>query len=337
MTDASRRLRRGDMRQVVKRYSVDEGNVRAALQWYLDAHDGNAVVQIGLSAWPLWFTQGRYSEGLATMERALGVDSTLTDQSRTDARLVLGMMAFESGDYARAESVLEPVLDQYVQRADALGVATASVPLGMMAGTQHSGAGDDMLRQAIDSLRHQDDRWGLAFALLALGTTLVIGHREADAIEPLEEGARIARAGDETIMLSNALIGLGWAHMGQHDLAAAYGSLGEGLDLAVEFANQETIARALDAFAAMADDTGDASQGAILFGAAQGMRRSIGANVWAIDRASYDDTSKRLHTRLGDQTYQRLARQGATLALDDVLHIAAGLGTEGSVDVVPGT
>ena len=37
--------------------------------------------------------------------------------------LILGMMAFERGDYARADSVLQPALDRYVQRGDAHGAA----------------------------------------------------------------------------------------------------------------------------------------------------------------------------------------------------------------------
>ena len=40
------------------------------------------------------------------MERALAAESTLSEDNRADARLALGMMAVEGGDYDRARSVL---------------------------------------------------------------------------------------------------------------------------------------------------------------------------------------------------------------------------------------
>jgi predicted ATPase len=323
--DASRRLRAGDMRPAVEQHMADEGNIRAALQWFVDARDGDAAAQMGRATWPLWFMQSRYTEGLEAMERALNADLVLSDDSRADLLLSLGMMAFESGDYGRASSVLQSARDRYVQRGDAYGVATASVPLGAMAALQQSADGDAVLRRSIDTLRRLDDQWELAFALLALGTTLVLVHREPEAIAPLEEGATIARAGDERIMLSNALIGLGWAHMGQHDLMEAAGPLGEALELAIGLSNPETVARAVDAFAELAELTGDADHAAVLYGAATAMRRSVGAEVWAIDRASHADAIDHLRARLGDQTYHQLLDQGAALALDDVLHITETL------------
>ena len=165
---------------------------------------------------------------------------------------------------------------------------------------------------------------GARFALLALGTTLVIVHRETDAIAPLEEGATSPARATNASCSATRSSALGWAHIGQHDFAGAPGPLGEALHLAIGLANLETVARALDAFAAMAVQTGDASRGAILFGAAAGMRRSVGADVWQVDRTDHADTAERLQASLGDQTYQQLTEQGATLALDEVLDITAG-------------
>ena len=324
VVEAALRLRNGDMRPVVEQHLADEGNINAAMQWFLETHDGDSAAQMGLATWPLWFTQGRYTDGLETMERALGAESRLTDDNRANASLALGMMAFEGGDYDRASTVLQPAFDRYVERGDERGMATASVALGVIAALQHPGEGEDVLRQAVDRFRQLEDRWGLAFGLLALGTILLHANREVDAMAPLEEGAQIARQGGEGILLSNALIALGWAYLGRGDVTAAGQRLGESLDGAVALANRETIARALDALAALAEQTGDASHGATLFGAADGVRRSVGAGVWLIDRTSHDETAKRLHARLGDSAYQRLADRGATLALDEILKIASG-------------
>jgi predicted ATPase len=324
--DLSRQLRAGQMQPAVVQHMADEDNIRTALQWFIDARDGDAVAGMGLAVWPMWFMQSRYTEGLELMERALRADVTLSDDGRADLMLTLGMMAFERGDYERADNVLQPALDRYVTRGDTHGAAVASIPVGVMAALQGSADGDIMLRRSIDELRRLDDQWELGFALLAFGTTLVLVHRETDAIAPLEEGATIARAGDERIMLSNALIGLGFAHIGNHDFAKAPGPLGEAIHLAIGLSNVETIARALDAFATLALQTGDAAQGAVLFGAATGMRRSVGAEVWAVDRADHADTADKLRGRLGGETYQQLLDKGAALPLEQVLELTAAVG-----------
>jgi hypothetical protein len=42
---------------------------------------------MGFATWPLWFTQGRYIEGVETMERVLEVKSRLTVDDRANAML----------------------------------------------------------------------------------------------------------------------------------------------------------------------------------------------------------------------------------------------------------
>jgi len=321
--EAAVRLRNGDVRSAVEQHLADQGNIREAMQWFLDTRDGDSAAAMGFATWPLWFTQGRYAEGVETMERVLGAKSTLSDDDRANAMLALGMMLFELGDYDRAATILRPPYDRYVDRGDERGVATASVPLGVIAGFRDPGTGEDMLRQAVEVFRRLGDRWGLAFALLAFGSVLLHRHHEVDAIAPLEEGEHIAREGDDDVLLSNALIALGWAHLGQGDIAAATEPLDESLKRSAAFHNRETLARALDANAAMAEQAGDASRGATLFGAADGMRRSIGAEVWVIDRQNHDETSKRLRSRLGEDAYRRLADRGATLALEEILELAS--------------
>ncbi|MGE5156420.1 MAG: hypothetical protein ACM3JP_02865, partial [Betaproteobacteria bacterium] len=61
---------------------------------------------------------------------------------------------------------------------------------------------------------------------------------------------------------------------------------------------------------------------ATLQGAADGIRRSLGADVWHIDRRSHADAVERLRSRLGTETYARLSGDGAALSIDDALNIA---------------
>jgi hypothetical protein len=159
---------------------------------------------------------------------------------------------------------------------------------------------------------------------MAFGMALVAAHREVDAIAPLAEAARLADATGEEVLLSNALISLGWAHLKQTDLAAASERVGEALRRAVATRpmERETIARALDTLAAVAEQAGDVQRAATLLGAADGIRRTLGAKVWAIDRENHAETSGRIRARLDDDTYRQAADRGAGLALDEILETA---------------
>ncbi|HJY44906.1 MAG TPA: hypothetical protein VJ301_09785, partial [Propionibacteriaceae bacterium] len=62
---------------------------------------------------------------------------------------------------------------------------------------------------------------------------------------------------------------------------------------------------------------------ATLFGAADGVRRSIGAGVWMTDRASHEQTAARLRERLGDAAYAAAIDRGRGLTLDEVLELTS--------------
>jgi hypothetical protein len=87
--------------------------------------------------------------------------------------------------------------------------------------------------------------------------------------------------------------------------------------------NRESLARALDALAAVAETTGNPELGATLLGAGEGVRSSIGVGVWMTDRARHAETAARLRARLGDPAYAAATDRGRRLTLDEVLELAS--------------
>jgi hypothetical protein len=85
--------------------------------------------------------------------------------------------------------------------------------------------------------------------------------------------------------------------------------------------NRESLGRALEALAAVAVAAGESELAATLFGAADGVRRSIGTGVWMTDRASHDQTAAHLRTQLGDTAYIAAADRGRDLTVDQVLEL----------------
>lgn len=83
-----------------------------------------------------------------------------------------------------------------------------------------------------------------------------------------------------------------------------------------------TVPGGLDGLAAFAEQTGGANRAATLFGAAEGVRGTVGSAVWGIDRANRDETGSRLRARLGQKPNERLVSRGAALALDEIVEFA---------------
>ena len=191
----------------------------------------------------------------------------------------------------------------------------------MIQAVGNANGGEDLLAGAAETFRELDDRWGLAFALLSIGGALLLHHRYVEAIPPLEEGVQLARAVKADIFLSNALINLAWVHHRLGDLESARRRLRESVHHAAALDNRESLARALDALAAVAETAGDPELGAAMLGAGEGVRRSIGAGVWMTDRASHNETAARLRTALGDHAYTAATDRGRGLSINQVLEI----------------
>ena len=314
---------RRDPGPVIEQYRADLPNIRAALRWSLEVKEGGRVARMAVAMWPFLWIAGLLSESVEVVQQALLDETALSTAERAHAQLGLGMLAFGQGNYERAAPALQTAIDLYNELGDNRHVATARVPLGVIQAVWDPNGGQDLLAQAADAFRELDDQWGLAFASLNLGGALLLHHRYADAIPHLEESLQHARAVKADVFLSNALINLGWVHQRLGDLEAARAPLREAVEHAAVPDNRESLGRALEALAAVSVTAGEPELAATLFGAADGVRRSIGAGIWMTDRASHDQTAEQLRTQLGDTAYTAATDRGRRLTVDEVLELAS--------------
>jgi predicted ATPase len=330
ITAAEPTLRR-DPGPVIEQYHADLPNIRAALRWSLQANEAGRIARMAIAMWPflsaispairsLWIA-GLLSESVEVVQQALLDETALSAAERAHAHLGLGMLAFGQGDYERAAPALATAIDLYNELGDVRHKATAMVPLGVIQALWDPNGGEDLLARAADTFRELDDQWGLAFASLNLGGALLEHHRYTEAIPHLEESLQHARAVKAEVFLSNALINLGWVYHWLGNIEAARERLREAVKHAAVPDNRESLGRALEALAAVSVTAGDPKLAATLFGAADGVRRSIGAGVWMTDRASHDQTAAELQTKLGNTAYATAMDRGRNLSIEAVLEL----------------
>jgi predicted ATPase len=320
---AAEPMLRRDPGPVIEQYRADLPNIRAAMRWSLGVKEGGRVARMAAAMWPFLWIAGLLSESVELVQQALVDETALSAAERAHARLGLGMLAFGQGNYERAAPALETAVELYTQLGDVRHVATALVPLGVIRAVWDRDGGEDLLAQATEEFRELDDQWGLAFASLNLGGALLLHHRYTEAIPHLEESIPLAREVKAEVFLSNALINLGWVYHRLGDVEAARARLREAVRHAAVPDNRESLGRALEALAAVSITAGDPELAATLFGAADGVRRSIGAGVWMTDRSSHDQTAAELQKRLGDAAYAAATDRGRSLSVQVVLELTS--------------
>jgi tetratricopeptide (TPR) repeat protein len=162
-----------------KRMSLEQDNLRAALEWALKSHPDSAL-RIAGSANLFWTAGGFSAEGFRWTQRAL-------DQVATTP-LTRGITSKE----------------RLAARAKALcGLTRLYLSLGDNANAKHAA------KESITLYRQSQDRTGLAFALIVLAYPLeFLGERE-QAEAALQESYSIGRAEGDTYIVCRALNRLG--------------------------------------------------------------------------------------------------------------------------------
>ena len=301
------------------RYSIESGNLGAAMRTFLDHGAESEATELGLALWRFWWVHGLFRPGIGWMEEVLARGAALTEAERAHASLVLGMLSFGQGDHDRALPVLRTAVELHRKLGDRRSSALAAIPLGQLVAATEPAEGEAMLAAAVADFRQLDDQWGLAFALLSLGGTLLLRGDPEGAVPLLEESVAVARTVRTDIVLGNALVNLGLAHIARGDLDMALRVLEEALEQGHALDSRETTARALDGLAGVAVAAGKSKRAARLAGAAEGIRRSVGAAVFPTDQTAWARTRSALAHRLGEADCVARIDAEARRPLEDLL------------------
>src|SRR5262249_51519139 len=142
------------------------------------------------------------------------------------------------------------------------------------------------------------------------------------AVELLEESARLATSAGDDRGRSSAIRALAAALLESGETDAARERLVESLELARRLGDLNGIAYCLDTFAGLAVVDGDAARAARLFGAADGLRASIGALRPPDQQPLYERWVASTLAQLDTATYAACYESGRGLGLDDAADLA---------------
>jgi len=360
--EAEPELRGAHQLEWVKRLGREHENFRAALDWVRERGEGELGLRLCFALARFWEQLGTLGEARRWLEAALASDGAAPAPIRARGHSYLGRLELLQSDYGKARAALEEGLALGRETEDREQVAACLLELGwidLVAG-EHDRArgrleeglelahelGDDqiaaralrtlarvhaelgapeaakpLLDESLALRRGQEDQRGVATTLAAIGRIeLLLGELDR-AQTALEESVAVSRELGDKLRLAEALYFLALVRVARGSEAEAAAANDERLTLCRELGDRLGIAECFD-LAARTVGEEDGTRAARLLGAAEAIRRPLGAQLWTFERERRESLEAALRTRLGDAGYEAALVEGAATPVEQVFEWA---------------
>jgi non-specific serine/threonine protein kinase len=307
------------------RLRAEQDNLRAALQWTIEAADGETAQRLaGALIW-FWFNRGQFGEGRGWLARVLAIGGgEIPPAVRLRAHFAAGMLAHYHGDDAYAIPVLEESLVIGRQGADKADLARALMLLGVIA----EDAGEyeravPLLDEARALFAEVDARLWHANARFHLGV-VAFGQRDYQRAAAHGEAAlAIYRAlGDRlgvAVGLASTRTGLGLVATARGDWQQAGDHLTAALEQRATLGDRWGVADSLASLATLAAATRQPERATRLFGAAEAIREAIAVPLALPERAVFEAAISRARAELPESAFAAAWAAGRALTLEEAV------------------
>ncbi|HEU0116092.1 MAG TPA: tetratricopeptide repeat protein, partial [Thermomicrobiales bacterium] len=259
-----------------ERLDADHDNLRAAIDWALDAGEDATALKIAADLTHYWELRGEFTEGRRWLQRALVADRGGPSRERADASDGAAILAIGQGDFAAATAYADQALAHYRAVGDRRGEATALFNLGIAAERQAEYRRSiACYEEGVAIVRELGDRHRLAKGLNGLGLAVANAGDAARGEALLEESLAIKREIGDRKGIAVALTNLAVMAYERGDLDRAIAWLEQSLEIDRELANQPGIADNLDNLGGVLAIHGEAPRAAALLAEALTIRREM--------------------------------------------------------------
>jgi predicted ATPase/class 3 adenylate cyclase len=321
-----------DQLACLERLEAEHDNMRAALQWSLEKEPATAFRLAGMLA-RFWEIRSDFSEGSRWLEAALRLSESV-EAATTDAAMrakllsEAGTFAYYRTDFDHAIVLHGEALELYRQLEDDSGVAFALMCLGAQYGEKgdHERAAP-FFEEALALSRRIGDRRNMVTTLQNLAEV----ERQRGNYERAKtlgmESMALARQMEDKWQLARIV---GWVGMltvfrlDEHDLAEGF--LKESLTLNREIGSWEYFAYSLEGFAGLAGAKAQGERAARLWGAAEALRKTIGAPLSIEGRLYFERSMVAARAELGEAAWEAAFARGMAMAPEEAAEYALGEG-----------
>lgn len=303
--------------------TAENGNLRAALAWLIEAGDAECSQQLAGALPRFWFVRGHTSEGRSWLERALalGADTSPAIQSR--ALTGLGILAGFQHDYQRAATAIDRAMALATAADFALGVAYARFGMALLA--LHQGMLPQAIRHGIESQAEFEalGEWGRASMPQLIMARAAHYSGDFAAAEVLyNDFLEVALRIEDVYIHAHAQQNLSLLAQSRGDYAHALPHAVKALELYRLCAEPWSVATSLSGIASAIGVRGQAESAARIFGAAENFRVSLGMPMFDADRAFMEPALTAIRAELPAAVFAEVMAAGAALSLDQAIDLA---------------
>jgi predicted ATPase/class 3 adenylate cyclase len=256
------------------RLDADQGNLRAALDWYA-LNDPPVAARLTIGLWRFWFVRGHYDEGQTYIERALTLEPSPTE--RAELLYELGAIVTSRGDTAIGRDLFERALALFSSEGIVRGEARCLSALGHAStDTQEWEPAQRYYQAAAALFRQLEDELGLAGTLGDLATLLVRSGDPERALPIAGESIDLQRQLGNEQGEALALASAGYACLATGDLERGRLLLADSTAIAHRLGYQHGLVYCLNGLGLLAYLSGERQRAAHAFDAAQRLRAAIG-------------------------------------------------------------
>jgi predicted ATPase len=311
-------LRGAGQREWCQRLDNEEGNLAAAVRWYLDNNTG-PLPHLFRILWLFWFMRDHLGEACAWVDQLLPTADSLDPRPQVELVWTATATGLEVGDDRMALTARERLAQLLDEIGDPYLRAVSRLVVGWAAGIDSDF--DSYLHGAsvsMDELRAQDEPFWTAIAAYTAGLVEITLGRYGDARHHLTEMRELADSLDNPWLAAVSRVYLGTVAVAQGRLEEAEAPMDEGLELSLAARSTRGVTLCLIAFARLAFVEGDSRRAALLAGAVDGLRRRVGLRPWPLLRQDEAALVDQVRQALGDQFDEPYAA-GATLSQQEAL------------------
>jgi non-specific serine/threonine protein kinase len=313
------------------RLEQEQGNLRAALGWSLDApHRIEAGSRAASSLVQFWQLRGDFAEGLAWLDLFLEHSAHLEPQLRAVLLEAKGFLAFHWSAFDVAGPIIEQAAVRFEAAGDLRGVGRQLHLLAQVAlGLGDTRQARDFAARGLEIHRAAGDKWWTSACLFALGDSAFLEHDVDRARTCYRESLALVQDLGHAFAIARRLVRLGQITRVQGDFAQAHAHLAEGLALARRVGDNWGVTMAMAGMGALAVAQGSPASGARLLGATEARLGEFGAHFWPLDRVEFERTFETLQALLTPDVLKANLSAGRALSLDQALAYALELANAG--------
>jgi predicted ATPase/class 3 adenylate cyclase len=334
--EAEPQLAGADQRRWLDRLELEHDNLRAALDGYVAAENDECAISLAFALWRFWQKRGHLTEARGRLDAMAAAPwSHRTPARRARLLEALGGVCWWQADIASMRGPYEEAVAIWRAEGDKAELANAlynysfyysvaDKPAATLFEADPEGIGASALEEALGLYRAVGDERGTGNVLWGLGNKGYFGMAPDAGSGYLAEALEtFRRVGDRT-MEAWALHMLGIALLRLGRLDESRTMLREALRLFDASSDAAGLTLVIDDLGLQAAADGDAVRSARLWGAARNLTNSTGAALAGFVDQYFEPGASRPTAQLllSPEELERLAAEGAAMAIDDVVAYA---------------